>query len=228
MFHPDNHRVVFIFVLLTSLAFFGSLPSFAQVGGGASPLSSAEIQNGLDRPLTVLISVRERTGIPLSLNAFVRLSPLAGGQALVVPTTDAATASFPGIHGGEYEVEVEAAGYERTTEHISVSGSSTFTAYIYVSPLGSSSPGSTAPTGTVMTPDLQRELDRSLYALRQSKYDEARKHLEKAHKMAPSNPDVLYLMGMIDYTAKNMPAARQQYPLRPETRCAIPHPHLEL
>jgi TolA-binding protein len=209
MLHPGKLCFVFILAFLAGLVFLEPLPAFAQ--GGASPLSSAEIQNGMDRPVTVLISVRERTGIPLSVNAIVRLSPLIGGQSLVAPTTDAATASFPGVHGGEYEVQVEAAGYERTTERISVSAGSTFTAYVYVSPLGSSSAGSSAPAGTVMTPDLQRELDKSLFALRQSKYEEARKHLEKAHKMAPSNPDVLYLMGMIDYTAKDIPAARKQF-----------------
>ncbi len=211
MLQLHNCRVFFTFGFLLALLLLGPVAAFAQLGGGASPLSSAEIQNGLDRPLTVLISVRERTGIPLSTNALVKLAPLVGGQAIVAPTTDAATASFPGVHGGEYEVQVEAAGYERTTERISVSGVSTFTAYVYVSPVGSNISGSTAPTGTVMTPELQRELDKSLFALRQNKFDEARKHLEKAHKMAPSNPDVLYLMGMIDYTAKDVPAARRQF-----------------
>ena len=40
--------------------------------------------------------------------------------------------------------------------------------------------------------------------------DEARKHLEKARKMAPSNPDIQYMMGMLDYPVKDMPAARKQ------------------
>ena len=29
--------------------------------------------------------------------------------------------------------------------------------------------------------------------------------------MAPSSPDILYLMGMLEYTAKDMPAARKQF-----------------
>jgi tetratricopeptide (TPR) repeat protein len=41
--------------------------------------------------------------------------------------------------------------------------------------------------------------------------DEARKHLEKARGMAPSSPDIQYLMGMLDYTVKDMPAARKQF-----------------
>ena len=67
--------------------------------------------------------------------------------------------------------------------------------------------------GVAVTPKVQQELDKSLAALRQSKYDEARKHLAKAQKMAPSSPDILYLMGMVEYTAKDMPAARKRFEL---------------
>jgi uncharacterized protein HemY len=76
-----------------------------------------------------------------------------------------------------------------------------------------SSAAVTPASGVALAPSVQRELEKSLAALRQSKYDEGRKHLAKAQKMAPSNPDILYLMGMVEYTAKDMPAARKQFEL---------------
>ncbi|HTQ95601.1 MAG TPA: tetratricopeptide repeat protein [Candidatus Acidoferrum sp.] len=179
--------------------------------GGVSPLTASEIQNGADKGITVYVSVREVTGIPLASNAIVRLSPLVGGQSIVNRTVDAATAVFNGIHSGEYEVEITAAGYDKTVERITVAGAADCTVYVYVPPVGSGKVGSKPSSGTVMTPDLQRELDKSLYAVKQGKYDEARKHLEKAIKMAPSNPDVQYLLGMIYYSEKNIPAARKQF-----------------
>jgi TolA-binding protein len=162
------------------------------------------------------VSVRERSGEPLSIEAFVRVTSQAGGQSMVATTgnarTAASTASFQ-LGPGEFDIEVEAAGYDKGTEHATISTNGLRqTVYVYLTPMGSSTAG-TAPTGVALAPRVQRELDQSLAALRQSKYDEARKHLAKAQKMAPSSPDILYLMGMVEYTAKDMPAARKQFEL---------------
>lgn len=206
------HRRPLVFLAILSLAaFLRPSLSLCQLPGSISPLANAEIQNRLDRPMTLYVSVRERSGIPLSVAAIVRLSPLTGGQSLVAPVMDASTATFPNIFGGEYEVQVEAPGYETTTERLSVVGSMSYTAYVYLAPLGTSIDKSKPGSGMIMTPDLQRELDRSFVALNKKDFTEARKHLQKAHKMAPSNPDVLYLLGLIDYTAKDTPSARKQF-----------------
>jgi TolA-binding protein len=162
------------------------------------------------------VSVRERDGEPLSIEAFVRVTSQAGGQSMVATTgnarTAASTASFQ-LGPGEFDIEVEAAGYDKGTEHATISTNGLRqTVYVYLTPMGSSTAG-TAPTGVAVAPRVQRELDQSLAALRQSKYDEARKHLAKAQKMAPSSPDILYLMGMVEYTVKDMPAARKQFEL---------------
>jgi TolA-binding protein len=170
----------------------------------AAPRSSAQ---------ELLVSVRERSGGPLSVEAIVRVTSLTRGQTMVSTTgnirTGAGTASFS-LTPGEYEIEVEAAGYDKGAEHASIANETAQTVYVFLSPVDASTPH-TAAAGVVLTPAVQRELDKSLIALRQSKFDDARKHLEKARKMAPSSPDILYLMGMLDYTAKNLPAARKDF-----------------
>jgi tetratricopeptide (TPR) repeat protein len=211
MLSTRNCRLLPAILFCGILGFLVPARSCGQGAGGISALSNAEIQNSLDRPLTLLVSVRETSGIPLSVPAIARLSALAGGQNLVAAVRENSTATFPNVRSGEYEVEVEAPGYQATTERVSVTGASTYTAYIYLAPIGATVDQNKPASGTVMTPDLQREVDRSFVALNQKKYDEARKHLEKAHKMAPANPDILYLIGLIDYTEKNVPAARKQF-----------------
>jgi Flp pilus assembly protein TadD len=160
------------------------------------------------------VSVRERSGEPLSREAFVHVTAQAGGQTMVATTgnarTAASTASFQ-LGPGEFDIEVEAAGYNRGTEHATISTSKLMqTVYVYLTPVGSSIVATPA-SGVAVSPNVQRELDKSLALLRQGKYGEARRHLEKAHKMAPSSPDILYLMGILEYTAKDMPAARQRF-----------------
>jgi tetratricopeptide (TPR) repeat protein len=83
-----------------------------------------------------------------------------------------------------------------------------------VLPAGTANRGNKAAGGMVMTPDLQRELDKGLEMMREKKYEDAKKHLEKARKLAPTNPDALYLLGMVAYLTKDVPAARKNN-LRP-------------
>jgi tetratricopeptide (TPR) repeat protein len=165
----------------------------------------------MDRPLTLFVSVREHSGIPLDVGAVVRLSSPVGGQFQLSTTQDAATAIFPNVQGGDYEIEVEATGYQTAHERASVFGASTYTVYVYLTPLSELSKGSQPSSGTVMTPDLQKEMDQGLQALKQKHYDEARKHLEKAAKKAPGNADIQYLLGMIDYNQQNIPSARKHF-----------------
>jgi Flp pilus assembly protein TadD len=162
----------------------------------------------------LLVSVREHSGGPLSAEAFVRVISQAGGYSTVATTgnarTSAGTASFQ-LGPGEFDIEVEAAGYNKGTEHVTISTSArSQTIYVFLTPVDSST-ATKPPSGVVASPRVQRELEKSLAALRQNRYGEARKHLEKAQKLAPSNPDILYMMGMVEYTAKDMPAARKRF-----------------
>ncbi len=186
-------------------------PTYAQRPPSSSTTGQAQISNGMDQPLTLFVSVRERSGIPLDVGAVVRLSPTLGGQFLMAATQGVATAIFPNVKSGDYEIEVEAAGYQTTHERTWVSGSSSYTAYIYLTSLAAASKGAQPSSGTVMTPDLQKEMDQGLQALKQKHFDEARKHLEKAAKKAPGNADIQYLLGMIDYNQRNIPAARKHF-----------------
>jgi len=163
----SHHRLRLIAsaITLSALLLWPCHPLRAQLAGGASPLSSAEIQNSLDRSLTLFVSVRETSGIPLSVPAIVRVSPLIGGQSLVASVRENSSATFSGVKQGDYDVQVDAPGYQANTERISVAGVSAYTAYIYLTPVGVDISKNKPAAGTVMTPDLQRLLDRAFLAL---------------------------------------------------------------
>jgi len=183
-----------------------ALPLMGQVRGGAQAPGGDPEQF-----LTLLVSVREQNGLPLSQQAIVHLSSNLGGLSNIEVTRDAATASFQNVKGGDYLIDVESAGYKTAHERAAVFGVSTYTVYVYMKPEGV--PESIAPVDPqpVLTPKLQKEMDRAVTAIREKKYAEARKYLQAASKLAPSNPDIEYLMGMVDYTEHILESARAHF-----------------
>jgi tetratricopeptide (TPR) repeat protein len=161
--------------------------------------------------IDVRVSVREPSGAPLAGNAFVKLSA-ASGMNLTVPTQGNSTATFPQILAGEYDIEVTAAGYKTAKEHASIfAGGTTYTVYVYLHSESEGSTGNVGPSGVIMTPRLQGEIDKGLEKMRRHQYDAARAQFEKAAKMAPGNPDIQYLLGMLEYTQEHFEAARAKF-----------------
>ena len=161
--------------------------------------------------IDVRVSVREPSGAPLAGNAFVKLTT-AGGMNLTVPTQDNSTATFPQILAGEYEIEVTAPGYKTAEEHASIfAGGTTCTVYVYLHSKSEGSSGNVGSSEVLMTPRLQGEIDKGLDKMRRHQYDAARAQFEKAAKMAPGNPDIQYLLGMLEYTQEHFDAARGKF-----------------
>jgi tetratricopeptide (TPR) repeat protein len=208
----------FLGVLASSVWLFLALPLAAQRPGGGTPAapvgqrsSSPSSLFSNDAPVDVLVSVREPTGMPLAGNALVKLSS-AKGVPLTVPTRDNSTATFPQMLPGEYDIEVSALGYQTTMEHASVfAGGTTCNVYVYLRNESEGSPGDRLPGGTIMTPRLQAEIDKGLEKMRRHQYDAARAQFEKARKLAPGNPDIQYLLGMLEYTEEHFDAAREKF-----------------
>ncbi|HKW57956.1 MAG TPA: tetratricopeptide repeat protein [Candidatus Acidoferrum sp.] len=150
--------------------------------------------------------------MPLSVGAIVKLYASSGGIHLTQSTQDNATARFAHIRGDEYDIEVSALGYKTTTEHASVvSGSTSFTLYIYLHLENESAESGAGAKGIVMTPRLQEQIDKGLDKLRRKQFEEATKQFLKAAKMAPGNPDVDYLLGMVEYLQEHWEAARARF-----------------
>jgi len=71
-----------------------------------------------------------------------------------------------------------------------------------------------------MTPRLQAEIDKGLEKMKHQRYDAARVHFEKAATIAPGNPDIQYLLGMVEYREQRFDKARANLrPRLPSIRC---------
>lgn len=205
-------------VLASSALLFLALPLRGQRSSGGAPTppvaqrsEGPSFPTAHEVPVDVQVSVREPSGMPLAGNALVKLYSERGAH-LTVPTQDNSTATFPQILEGEYDIEVTASGYKTAQEHASVfAGGTTCTVYVYLHSENESAPGNSAPSGPVMTPRLQGEIDKGLDKMRRHQYEAARTQFEKAAKLAPGNPDIQYLLGMLEYTQEHFDAARQKF-----------------
>lgn len=107
---------------------------------------------------------------------------------------------FQGLQVGMgYEIVVEARGYQTQRQYVMLTGNNDATAQvkIYMNPSRDSEGVFPRPPGNfVLAPRAQHEVDQAIKDLKSSKTSNARKHLEKALKMAPSHPGVIYLMGL--------------------------------
>jgi tetratricopeptide (TPR) repeat protein len=160
---------------------------------------------------TLLVSVRDSTGGPMPGGAVVRISSFSQFN-MTAATQDGGAASFTGIPVGEYEVVAEAPGYATATEHASiVTGSLMSNVYVYMHPEGETNPADSHSGKPLMTPRLQSEIDKALEKMRKQQFDQASAHFAKAEKMAPGNPDVQYLIGMMEYQQAHYEQARAKF-----------------
>src|SRR6266481_2835765 len=198
----DLVAVVCILLLCGSSA-FAQRPA----GGGRGS------QQGLgSQGVSLLVNVRDPSGVPMDGVTIVTLVATVGGYHRTVTTRDASTAVFDGLAQGEYDAEASYPGYKTTTEHISVNAlGSTMQVYIYLLPESDQKSQGTGPTGLVMSPKLQGEIDKGLEALRKRQFEIARAHFAKGLGMAPGNPDISYLLGTAELGLNHTDVARQDF-----------------
>ena len=183
-------------------------PVFAQ----HPPVRGSDIPTMQTTPITVKICVRDARGLPLEFPAFVHLHSVVGSYDVKSATGEGAAASFQNVAPGDYEVEVRATGYQTKTEPVTVvSFGGDFSVYIYLQNEASSPTASLPPGRVVMSPKLQNEIEKGLAAARKKEYAVAQTHFVKASKMAPGNPDVLYLLGTSELGLRDLDAARLSF-----------------
>jgi tetratricopeptide (TPR) repeat protein len=204
---------LFRMAALLGLATLASaIPALAQRPGAPGVVQPGQTGGSLNSSFTnLLVSVRDSTGGPMSVNALVRIFSNFNNIRMTAPVQDGGAASFSNIPAGDYEVVAEAPGYVAATEHADILlGSTSFTVYVYMHPEGEVSP-SDPRARPLMTPKLQSEVDKALEKMRKQQFDPALAHMSKAEKMAPGNPDIQYLTGMVEYQQGHMDLAQARF-----------------
>lgn len=142
------------------------------------------------------MTIHEMSGEILSAPANVKL--FWNGTPCDEGSTSNGRISFTKNSIGKFTVLVEAAGYQPGQSDIKISEPDRFNVDIYLQREASSSVASGAAGNPILAPKAKEALDRGMQALREDKLDEAEKALEQAMELAPNNPNVLYVQGLLD------------------------------
>ena len=184
----------------------------------AAPPATAPVSNPLETGIptfntpmsTIVVSVVDEAGMPLSEQALVKLYGESTSTNTWGTTQKRSEAEFDSVIPGDYEIEVSAAGYQTTTQTFSViSSHQLFTVLVHLK-LDASGNGENIKPGQVLAPKAQKETEKGLAALKAGNLNDAEKHLEAAFKLAPTNADVAFLLGYL-YLQKNDKAQARAY-----------------
>ncbi len=197
-FSPARTMALALMALLVSSAVFAQLPAPPRLPRPQGP------QEPSQTPPSANLNVYLRTegGRPLAddVSPMVRISSRESGAPLASFPTRAGDAwVFTGLAaGGEYEVEVTANGYLPEKQSVTIPNIPGATASVIVFlRLADKQLLFRRPGGQfVLAPKPAKEIQHALKDLQSGRIASARKHAEKALKLAPGNPYVQYVMGM--------------------------------
>jgi tetratricopeptide (TPR) repeat protein len=193
-----------------ALAFF-SVPLWSQRTAPKpnGPSGSAQLE---ESGVNVDVSVRDSRGVPLDVPAVVRLYTLTMSYNITASTRDSSTAHFSNVVPGDYDVEVKAQGYRSTTEPVSLIGNaSRLPVYVYLLPEGDAERSGVSPRGVVMAPQLRKEVEKGLEALRKKQFESAKRIFARAAEKAPGNPDIAYFVGVAELGLMHLDTAREDF-----------------
>jgi Flp pilus assembly protein TadD len=153
----------------------------------------------------ITVRVHEASGDLFSSSAVVRL--FRGITPSGEHDTSRGVAEFVVTRFGDYTVAVSASGYAEVRKDVTVDATGRTQVDVYLR--GSSTENLTAVPGrSVLAPKAREALDKALRALKQNKLIDADKYIREAMHLAPGNPDVLYVQGVVNLKQQNWKQAQ--------------------
>jgi tetratricopeptide (TPR) repeat protein len=111
---------------------------------------------------------------------------------------------------GTYQVEVNAPGFATVRETVTLESKwSQASVSLTMKPVESGGADPTKVPIPVLAPAARKEVTKGLDTFQKGNIEESRKHFEKALTMAPGNPDVQFLMGVLELQDKHISAAEE-------------------
>ena len=192
-------------LLISPFIFCGFFAPNSMAQSGTDASDAARLPRG-----AIVVAIRNAAGEPLTTPALVRLYSADGMPLGQVSVVGGGQATFRNVSPGSYSVEVEASGYVKAQEAALLPMTGEAHVEIYLRPESSNDPVLLSGAGTpILAPKAKKEMDAGLEALRRKELDKAQKHLEKASQMAPSHPEVLYLLGTLYAQRNDLPRAEE-------------------
>jgi thioredoxin-like negative regulator of GroEL len=153
---------------------------------------------------TIAVKIHDPSGQPLASQATVKLfrGVVPSGQR------EASNGAAEFIVGslGEFTVVVSAAGYSEAQKDVSVSvnGRTQVDVYLQLASGGAAA----VPGKPLLAPKAKEALDQGILAFKQNRLAEAERRVAEAVRLAPGNPDVLYVQGVLSLKQGNWEQAR--------------------
>jgi tetratricopeptide (TPR) repeat protein len=186
------------------------MPTMAMAQGPVNgPIASGARQGSVKGSgAQLIIRVREMNGSPLGRPASIKLTSDTATLPLYGTTLDGGQVKFDLLTPGRYTIEVNASGYRTTQAKIEIVARGMQEVMVSVAP-ETTGGASTPPMGPpILAPKARKETERGLAALKAGNLQEAQRHIEAAHKLAPGNPDVNYLLGLLYLDLRDMGQAQ--------------------
>jgi len=189
----------------------GTAPAQRTGGPPAAPPASPgptanSFPNGMQPVLgsglaSLVVTVTDEAGMPLTEQAYVKLTSEITETQAWGTTHKKSEAQFDSLAPGDYQIEASAAGYETVRQKTYVmTGNQVY--YVLIRLKGGADTSVIKP-GQILAPKARKEAEKGLAALKSNHLDEARKHLESAVNLAPTNADVNFLLGFVWEQSKN-------------------------
>jgi tetratricopeptide (TPR) repeat protein len=199
-----SRRALLVVAISMSFQLLSAFSAYAAQAGGT------ESVGGRPTSGAIVVYIRNSSGEPITTPALVRLYSSDGmplGQASV---GSGGQAIFRNVRPGNYSIEVEAAGYENAQGRALLPMTGEADVDIYMQPESKTDAVVLSDPGTpVLAPKARKELDAGQEALGRKDLKEARKHLDKAGELAPTNPGVLYVLGILYSRMDDLPRAEE-------------------
>src|SRR5439155_10129854 len=143
----------------------------------------------------ISITLRDNSGQIVTTPATVKIyrSGILSGQAV----TSKGRAFFILNSLGDYMISVDASGYRPAQKEVSLRVAVEAAEDIYLKRDSVPESGSAVLGKPLLAPKAKEAFDKGMQALNEDKLDTAEKYLDEAIKLAPSNPDVLYIQGVV-------------------------------
>jgi tetratricopeptide (TPR) repeat protein len=154
----------------------------------------------------IAVTVRDKSRQVITVPTVVKL--YSNGALEDQRSTSQGRAFFVLRGLGEFTISVEAAGYKSVQKEVSIAVAIQYQEDVYLERDATSGDGTGAPGRAVLAPKAKEALDKGAQALKEGKLEEAQKYIGEAMKLAPGNPDVLYLQGMLYMRQSNWEQAQ--------------------
>lgn len=168
----------------------------------------------------ISVTLRDNSGQVITTPATVKIyrSGVLSGQAMA----SSGRAFFILNSLGDYTIIVDASGYRPAQKEVSLRVAVEDAEDIYLKRDSVPENGLAVPGKPLLAPKAKEAFDKGIEALNDHKLDAAEKYLNEAVKLAPGNPDVLYIQGVLYLKRQNW--AKAQAVLEKATQIDPNHP----